>query len=278
MATTISEIPSPPVTRAARTRTATISGVEWSCSDAGEGGTAPLLMLPGAMGMVDAGGAVLARLAEGRRVLGLAYPRVETMTALCDGIAALLDELGVERADVLGSSLGGYVAQCLVRRHPGRVRHLVLSHTYTLRPADAGRLRFGVALFGRVPAWLYRALLRARLRRALAPLRERRPADYARWMDDGSLFANLTPDAVSGYNRWMIESLDLFRFAPGDLDGHDGRVLIVEAEDDPIIHPRARAALRALYPAATVRTFHGTGHATSLVAPVEYADAIRDFL
>src|SRR3954469_25795297 len=91
-----------------------INGVEWTYAELG-GGPEVLLVFPGALGAVDAAGAVLAALAESRRVIALAYPAVETMDALCDGTVALLDALGVDQADVLGSSLGGWVAQCLVR-------------------------------------------------------------------------------------------------------------------------------------------------------------------
>jgi pimeloyl-ACP methyl ester carboxylesterase len=42
---------------------------------------------------------------------------------------AVLDALGVEQADVYGTSMGGRVAQWLAARHPGRIRSLVLGCT-----------------------------------------------------------------------------------------------------------------------------------------------------
>ncbi|MGH3406180.1 MAG: alpha/beta fold hydrolase [Streptosporangiaceae bacterium] len=65
---------------------------------------------------------------------------------LADDLAALLDHLGLARADVFGYSLGGAVAVQLAIRHPARVRRLVaMSVTYDtagLHPefaaADAG--------------------------------------------------------------------------------------------------------------------------------------------
>lgn len=42
---------------------------------------------------------------------------------------AVLDEMGAERADVYGTSMGGRVAQWLAARHPDRVRRLVLGCT-----------------------------------------------------------------------------------------------------------------------------------------------------
>jgi pimeloyl-ACP methyl ester carboxylesterase len=46
---------------------------------------------------------------------------------LADDVVALLDHLGIERADVLGFSLGGLVAMELGMRHPGRVDRLVVA-------------------------------------------------------------------------------------------------------------------------------------------------------
>ena len=42
---------------------------------------------------------------------------------------AVLDELGIESAHVLGASFGGAVAQQMAFSHPGRVRRLVLVST-----------------------------------------------------------------------------------------------------------------------------------------------------
>jgi pimeloyl-ACP methyl ester carboxylesterase len=46
-----------------------------------------------------------------------------------DDVIAVLDDLGVESADIYGTSMGGRVAQWLAVRHPARVRRLVLGCT-----------------------------------------------------------------------------------------------------------------------------------------------------
>jgi 3-oxoadipate enol-lactonase len=52
-----------------------------------------------------------------------------SMADYADDAAALMDELGWERAHVIGTSFGGMVAQHLAIRHPERVDHLVLACT-----------------------------------------------------------------------------------------------------------------------------------------------------
>ena len=51
---------------------------------------------------------------------------IAQLAAIC---VAVLDELGLERVDVLGFSLGGAVAQELAGTYPTRVRRLVLAAT-----------------------------------------------------------------------------------------------------------------------------------------------------
>jgi pimeloyl-ACP methyl ester carboxylesterase len=54
-----------------------------------------------------------------------------TMERIADDAVALLDHLGLSKVIVCGLSMGGYAAFALVRRHPERVRALVLADTRT---------------------------------------------------------------------------------------------------------------------------------------------------
>jgi len=52
-----------------------------------------------------------------------------TMERIADDAAALLDHLGISQAVVCGCSMGGYAAFAFARRHPTRLRGLVLQDT-----------------------------------------------------------------------------------------------------------------------------------------------------
>ena len=69
-----------------------------------------------------------------------------------DDVAALLDELDIERAVVAGYSMGGAVAQLVWRRHPERVAGLVLCSTArNYRGATRERLFFPALTAAMVP-------------------------------------------------------------------------------------------------------------------------------
>ena len=57
-----------------------------------------------------------------------------SIDGLADDVAALLDAFALERAHVVGHSLGGVVAYVLAERHPGRVASLVLEDPPAPRP------------------------------------------------------------------------------------------------------------------------------------------------
>jgi pimeloyl-ACP methyl ester carboxylesterase len=53
----------------------------------------------------------------------------DTIDAASDHVATFVEALGLTQVDVLGFSIGGYIAQSVVLRHPHLVRRLVLVGT-----------------------------------------------------------------------------------------------------------------------------------------------------
>lgn len=120
----------------AHVRFAEVGGTRVAWYSRGRG--TPLLLLTGTGStMAEWDPALLALLAREHRLLLFDYPGAglsgpwhgRSFDSLADSAAGLLGAIGVRRADVLGWSMGGFVAQRLALRHPGRVSHLVLAGT-----------------------------------------------------------------------------------------------------------------------------------------------------
>jgi pimeloyl-ACP methyl ester carboxylesterase len=104
------------------------------------GSGTPLVMATGTGStMAEWDPALLRLLAAGHRLILFDYPGIgrssglahgrTSFAALADTTARFMDAIGVPRADVLGWSMGGFVAQQLAIRHPDHVAHLVLAAT-----------------------------------------------------------------------------------------------------------------------------------------------------
>jgi pimeloyl-ACP methyl ester carboxylesterase len=77
--------------------------------------------------LTQAGRRVVALDNRGHGASGKLYdPAAYQMTLMADDVRALLDHLGIARADVMGYSMGARIAAFLAVRHPARVRSVIL--------------------------------------------------------------------------------------------------------------------------------------------------------
>src|SRR5215470_9377811 len=111
------------------------AGLRLRYLELGEGPGVPVLLLHGFGADLNTWMFTQPALAEGRRVVALDLPghggsakRVERADAesLAAVIAGALDELGIERAHLVGHSMGGGIASALALRSPERIATLTL--------------------------------------------------------------------------------------------------------------------------------------------------------
>jgi len=249
-------------------RAEVIGGRRWGVLDLPGEGPA-LLLCPGTLGRGDVFWRLMARLRGRARMLAVTYPASHDLGVWADDLARLLDRRGIGRTTVLGSSLGGYLAQVVAGRHGERVEALVAANTLS----DVGPLADRPPYAGDV-ARTPLAALREGFARGLRAYAEAEP-------DAAELMALLLQDAegrIPGRHlRARIAALKLAPPVPA-IAAPPERVHVIESEDDPLIPEPVRAAVRTRLAPGTVWRFRKGGHFPYVSQPDLYAAAVEEAL
>lgn len=260
---------------------ATLAGVPWHYIASGSGAET-LLLLHGGLRIAETA-FVYVQIFEGSyRVIVPTYPPLCTMGEVTDGLAALLDNEGVDRALVLGQSYGGTVAQVFLRGHPERVKKLVLSSAHPLIASPRERLlllpvgALTLALLSLLPGKLpQRVFLKGIL--AVLALPESERTFWHAYLSDMVLNRLTRADILSLYRS----SLDAFRryaYADGQTSDWPGQVLVIGSENDPTNPQGDWDRMLALYRHAQPCVIPGGGHSVAMSRSEEYGAAVREFL
>src|SRR2546429_8495697 len=121
---------------------ASVNGLELYYEIHGSG--KPLVLLPGGLMTIDLNfGPLLKQLAATRQVIAVELQghghtadtdRPMTIGALASDVVALLDQLGIDQADLFGFSLGGLVAFGVAVGAPDRVGKMIAASADPFRP------------------------------------------------------------------------------------------------------------------------------------------------
>lgn len=182
-----------------------------------------------------------------------------TLEALADDAAALLNSLAVERAHIVGASMGGVIAQIFAMRHPGRILTLSLHSTWAKTPALLRlHLQQQIALLEHMNVTDVQMSIADRIwsehtlnhrMKVIEEFRAQREAN-----------ASVVPNEV--YAWQATECLDL------DLLGPEYKisvpVLITHGADDLLIGPELSDEIALAIPQAEAVVFPRSGHAPSL--------------
>lgn len=189
---------------------------------------------------------------------------------MAEDAVAVLDAAGIERAHVLGTSLGGMVAQVLATDFPERVAKLVLACT---TPGGAHAAPFPEAtlrLLAEASSLAPLVALRRFVENALAPgapptlvdtiyeLRLANPPDQAGWTAQAA--------AANVFDGWER------------LPEIGAPTLILHGDADSVVDAGNAAVLAERIPDARAELFPGCGHLFFWERPARFAASVGEFL
>lgn len=194
-----------------------------------------------------------------------------TLDRHADDLVALLDHLGIARAVVCGLSMGGYVALALWRRHPERVRALVLADTRATADDEAQRAKRD-ELIGVARREGSAAVAESQLPGALG--KTTRQGDPARVEGLRALMAAAPVDGIVGALEAMRDRPD----ATPTLGSVSVPTLVVVGAEDVLTPPKDARALAAGIPGAILVEIPEAGHVSAWERPERFAEALAAFV
>jgi pimeloyl-ACP methyl ester carboxylesterase len=202
-----------------------------------------------------------------------------TIRRMADDTQGLIRALGYRRADVLGWSMGGYIAQELALRHPQRVRRLVLAAT------DPGSSR---AIQPKSPP-AQRVLTDPNptiqeLLRAIFPAAKQAAANaYIRRLllwpgvqpSDFNASPQITGDQrVAAGKLWLCRSCGAY----GRLPSLRAPTLVADGRRDILEPPDNSRIIARRIPRARLSLYGAAGHAFLFQRRVDFATRVNSFL
>lgn len=255
-------------------RSREIGGQAWPYLAGGQGKRAALL-LHGSASDGESLFGLMAPLERSYRVVAPTYPDgAGTVTGVVDGLAGLLDSLGMAPALVIGYSLGGYLAQALAWRHPERVAGLALLNTGGPAREAAWPAAMQNALLATLPSPLLgvaaRVVAGAHLRLEAPGLDAGAAAFWREYMSE--MARRVGKRRVLTHGRLVVD----FLRGPVGLAAPAPATLIVNSARDRTIEPAERRALDRLYPLAARLMEPNAGHLSVPAQPERYLAAIEE--
>lgn len=196
-------------------------------------------------------------------------PGPYTARQLADDAVAVLDAAGVERADVVGTSLGGMAAQELALSYPGRLNRLVLACTTPGGLSSHPMPQQTVELMLEAATLPPEVALRRFVENALAPgasndlverilaLRLQNPFDLRGWQAQAA--AGMTFDALDR------------------ISGIQASTLVVTGTEDVVVDPRNSELLADGIPSSRLERVPG-GHLFFWEDPSRFVTLVKEFL
>ncbi|WP_201861535.1 alpha/beta fold hydrolase [Microvirga soli] len=245
-----------------------INGREWGYVQAGDTGPA-LLLIPGTLGRGDIFWQQIEALKDRARIVAVTYPKSGGIVEWADDLAELCSRIGHDRVTVLGSSLGGYLAQYFAAAYPHLAERLIAANTLHSVAGIAARPPYSSDL-DNAPI----EELRAGFGRGLGVWRDAHP-EQAELVD--LLMAEVGGRIPEPELRARLNALKRGPELP-PLNLLLESIATIESVDDPLIPSLMRDAVRTRLEPSVAYRFEWGGHFPYVARPDLYVSLLEEQL
>ena len=194
-----------------------------------------------------------------------------SMDRYADDVICLLDSLEIDRAVVGGLSMGGYIAFALWRRHPQRVRALILADTRAGADSEEGREKRR-ALIELARTKGTEAVAEAQLPGLVGKrTREKHPAV-------GEALRRMIERASVGGITGALEAMMARPDSTELLQTISVPTLIIAGDDDVLTPPKEARAMHDAIPRSRLEIIAGAGHVSSFERAAAFNHVVGEFL
>lgn len=191
-----------------------------------------------------------------------------SIAAMADDVAALLDQLGIERATVGGLSMGGYVSLAFAARHKERLERLILADTRAAADSDVARAGRADAL-ALVDAQGVPALVERQLFALLSSGASETVRAKVR-----SIGNEQQPAGVKAGICALRDRPD----RQNDLSAIACPTLVLSGTEDKISTPAEMADMASAIPGSRLVEIGAAGHLSNLENPADFVAAVASFI
>jgi len=185
-----------------------------------------------------------------------------TMDDYASDIAALLDHLGIQKAGIVGHSMGGYVALAFARLYPKRLSGLGLVSSQVLAdPSDRKEARYKSAA----------DVSEKGIDGVVATMTPKFTSDERLQAFARETMERQQPAAYIGALRAMAERMD----STSLLSSFTFRVVIIHGNADALIPADRAREVKAALPQAHLVEIGGAGHIPMIEAKEKTAEALK---
>jgi len=250
-------------------KTAEVDGYSWRYLSVGSG-EKTILFLHGMTGAYDIWWQQVLSLKSKYRIVTVTYPPIANLEELSKGIVEILDKEQIDRVHLVGSSLGGYFTQYLVAHYPQKIEKAIFANTFPPNKLIAEKNKTIGMLLPIIPEWAVMVVLRKNTEELLYPESGNSELVKAYMMEQS--YGMMSKEQFVSRFHCVIDP-----FEPPKTDSLGVPVMIIEADNDPLVEVVLRKKLKETYPVATVKTLHHVGHFPYLNEPDLYSTLVHDF-